>query len=46
MELMLGVLRRKDPDVILAMGFDTDYTDYSRYGHVFTPVNSPTLTGG
>lgn len=39
--MLLGTLRRKDPNIILAMGFDTGYTDYSHYGHVFTPVNSP-----
>ena len=42
--MLLGTLRRKDPNVVLAMGFDTDYTDYSRYGHIWTPVIGSTFS--
>lgn len=42
----LGVLKHKNPNTLLALGFNTDYSDASIYGHIFTPVNSPNLVGG
>ena len=37
---LLGVLKHKNPNILLALDFNTDYSDASIYGHIFTPVNA------
>lgn len=42
----LGVLAKKD-NTLIALSFDTDYTDSSRFAHVFTSVGTaPTILSG
>lgn len=40
----LGVLTKFT--TLIQLKFDTDYTDSSKFNHVFTPVGSPTLASG
>ena len=37
---LLGVLKHKNPNILLALDFNTDYSYASIYGHIFTPVNA------
>jgi hypothetical protein len=36
----LGVLKHKNPNILLALGFNTDYSYASIYCHILTPVNA------
>ena len=37
---LLGVLKHKNPNILLALDFNTDYSYANIYGHIFTPVNA------